>query len=310
MKKTLFYFATALVALVACSKEDNPDWPESCAGNEISFIMGGDFAAAVGTRGATPVTTANITSIHVSATTGSSSETAVFTSALFEKDGSTWKGSKYWPATDPGYHFYAANIEIAHTSSGATVSPSDASTDIVVAYLANPTFQQQNALEMGHIFAQVGTVGMKAPEGYAVTDMKVSIIPRIGGTYNLKSGQWTARGEEQDVTYILGNASAGVTVSTEANNETYTGPDNDLWLLPGEYVLTATYTISKGDYSNAFTKTCTVMLLQGRNNNIGPLVDVTTGKDISNIPTPDDMSEITIGITVTPWVENHVDAQF
>lgn len=307
MKVYGFNFAFALLALIACSKEFDH---ATVAGDEISFIMGGDFATAVGTRSTTPVTTSNISAIYITATTESSSEEPAFTNALFEKSVSTWTGGKYWPATDPGYHFYAANLPIDHTSSGAIVSPGNADTDIVVAYLANPTFRQQNTLVMDHIFARIGTVGMKAPAGYAVTDMKVSIRPITSGTYNLKNGRWTVRGAEQNATYILGNATAGVTISTETSDETFTGPDNDLWLIPGEYVLTASYTLSKGNYSNDFTKTCTAILLQGKNNHVGPVVDGTTGEVIPNIPTPDDVSEITLGITVTPWEDHHIEAHF
>ena len=304
MKKTL-YFLLAGLALMACDKQapvaSVPD------ADEISFAMGGEFVSVVGTR-ATPVTDANLSTLYVTATTGSSSETSVFTSAAFTKSGSSWTGGKFWPATNPSYHFYAANTQLTHTASGATVSPSNANTDIVVDYIATPNYKQTNTLALEHIFAQVGTVSMKAPAGYAVTNMKVSLQPVVGGTYNLKSDAWTTRGAAGSATYVLGTASAGVTVSTESSNATYTGNDNDLWLVPGDYVLTASYTIAKGAYTASVTKTCTVTLQQGKNNNIGPTVS--GGQDLPNIPEPDDVAELTFSVTVTPWSDTHVDANF
>ena len=305
MKKIFYVLFLAGLILAACNKQaPEVTVPEQ---DEIAFVMGGEFVSVVETR-ATPVTDANLSTLYVNATTGSGSESAAFTSVSFTKSGSTWTGGKYWPSSDPGYHFYAANVALTHTSSGATVSPSNANTDIIVDYVATSNWKQNTTLNMDHIFAQVGTVSMKAPAGYAVTNMKITLQPVIGGTYNLKSDSWTTRGSAQGATYILGSSSSGVTVSTESNNATYTGPDNDLWLVPGTYTLTATYTISKGDYSASVTKTCDVTLIQGKNNNIGPTVSGNV--DIPNIPEPTDMAEITFTVNVTPWSDQHVDANF
>ena len=305
MKKAFYLLFVGALALVACNKQMT-DVPVDADASEIVFTTRGGFGFE--TR-ATPVTTADVNTIYVNATTGSSSETAVFTSVAFTKTGNDWKGGKFWPETNPNYHFYVANVALTHTANGATVSPANANTDIVVDYVASPTHKSKTTVELEHIFAQVGTVSMKAPAGYAVTDMKVSLQPVVAGTYNLKSDAWSSRGSAQAATYILGTASAGVTISTESNNATYTGSDNDLWLVPGSYVLTASYVISKGDYSKTVTgATCTVTLVQGKNNNIGPTV--AGGVDQPNIPEPDDISEITFGVTVTPWEDQHVDANF
>ena len=133
MRKS-FIIVMAGLALAACSKQlDTPavqDGPQ-----EIAFMVGSPE-----TRGATEVTTSNLSTLYVTATTGSSSETATFTSAQFTKSGSNWTGGKYWPSTDPSYHFYGSNQALTHTSSGATVSPANANTDIVVGYIANPNF--------------------------------------------------------------------------------------------------------------------------------------------------------------------------
>ena len=301
--------AVALLAAAACSRDLRtggaaPDAPS----DPIAFDLGGEFSARVDTR-ASETTTSNLGTLYVTATTGSSSETAVFTSAAFTRSGSNWTGGKFWPASNPGYHFYLSNTALTHTANGATVSPADAGADIVVDHLASPNYKQVNTATLEHIFAQVGTVSMKAPAGYAVTNMKVSLQPVTGGTYNLKSDSWTARSAAQGAAYILGSAPAGVTVSSETSNATFTGPDNDLWLVPGSYVLTAVYDISKGAYSaTGVTKTCTVTLVQGKNNNIGPTVS--GGQELPNIPEPSDIADIAFTVTVTPWSDNRVNADF
>lgn len=302
MKHILILSAAALLGLAACNKDMYA--PKGAAGHdtEITFTLGGEFAA--GTR-ATEITTANLSSLYVTATTGTSSESAVFTSQPFSKSGSAWKGGQFWPGSDPGYHFYAANTALTHTASGATVSPANADTDIVVDYLASPTFRASNALELEHIFCQIGTVTMKAPAGYTVTDLKVSVQPVVSGTFNLKSGSWTTRGAATVARYILGSATSGVSISSAGGQ--VSSADNDLWLVPGSYTLTASYTITKGAYTSSQTRTATVTLLQGKNNNIGL---PGTGSDQPNIPEPSDVSEIEFSVTVTPWTDNTVQANF
>ena len=310
MKKYFVFFAVAALAVVSCNKvQDRAE-----AAFDADEIL---FSAPV-TR-ATEVNDNNLSTIYVTATKGAGSETAVdnFTNAPFTATNNVWSGGKFWPADNSNpYHFYAVNVNggngvptLSVSNGNVTIAPQNANTDIVVGYIANPTFRSMNTLEMGHIFCQVGTVSMKAPAGYAVTNMRITLQPVTSGTYNLKSGQWTTRGNAGAATYILGTASSGVTVSTESNNATVTGGDNDLWMLPGDYILTASYTISKGAYSKEITgKTCSVRLQQGKNNNIGPTVQ--GGQDQPNIPEPDDISEITFSVTVTPWDNTHIDANF
>lgn len=304
MKKYLSIICALALAFVACNKQETSSYAPAELNDEIVFTM-------AATRGADPVTTENLGDLYVSATTGSSSEAQVngFTNVTFSKTNNEWKGGKYWPETDPGYHFYLSNSQLTYAAGGATISPSNANSDIVTAYVASPTHRAKTNVELGHIFAQVGTVSMKAPAGWAVTNMKVSLQPVVSGTFNVKSNTWTNRGNAQSAVYILGTASNGVQISTEANNATYTGSDNDLWLLPGSYVLTASYTISKGDYSKVVNGvSCTVQLVQGRNNNIGPVVS--GGVEQPNITPPGDIAEIVFGVTVTPWSDNHVNANF
>ena len=310
MKKILFLLSFTAVLLASCNREAVKEAPVSDELVPVEFTMGGEFSAA--TR-ATEVTTSNLNSFYVNATTGSGSENIVsnFQNTVFTKDGNIWKGGKFWPSSNPSYHFYASNSQLTHTTNGATVSPANANTDIVVGYIATPTYQQQNTLVMNHIFAQVGTVKMLAPAGYTVSNLTVSLQPRTSGTYNLKNGSWTSTGNAGSTTYILGtSANSGVSISTAGGS--VTSNDNDLWLVPGQYTLTASYTITKGDYSATYSgssaKTCTVTLVQGANNNIGPVVS--GGSEVPNIPEPSDVADISFSVTVTPWTDNPVSAQF
>ena len=309
MKKILFLLSFTAVLLASCNREAVKEVPVSDELVPVEFTMGGEFSAA--TR-ATEVTSSTLNSIYVNATTGSGSETIVsnFQNTVFTKDGNIWTGGKYWPASNPNYHFYASNSQLTHTTNGATVSPANANTDVIVGYIATPTFHAQNNLTMNHIFAQVGTVKMLAPAGYTVSNLTVTLQPKTSGTYNLKTGSWTSTGNAGSTAYILGTSGSGVNITTAGGS--VTSNDNDLWLVPGDYQLTASYTISKGDYSATYSgssaKTCTVTLVQGANNNIGPVVS--GGNEIPNIPTPSDVADITFAVTVTPWTDNPVSAQF
>lgn len=298
MKKILLFVFSAL-AVVAVSCNKNNVTPEVSAMEDaeqwlapIEFAIEGEFAPVAETRGASEVTTDNFSSMKVTATTGTSSETAVsgFGNTTFTKSGSVWKGGKYWPVSNPGYHFYASNAEMTHTNNGQTVSPQNAGTDVIVGYIASPTYQQSNAFTMGHIFAQIGTMQITAPSGYTVSELKVSLKPKTSGTYNLKSGSWTSKGTEGSATYILGTGSSGVSIGTAGGN--IISADNDLWLVPDTYTLTATYKVSIGDYtSNTLTVTGNVSLDQGKNNNISAtLPSNNTGA-----------TEIQFTVTVTPW---------
>ena len=299
MKKILlFVFSALAVVAVSCNKNSvSPDVSASFEAEDglapIEFAIEGEFAPVAETRGPSEVTTDNFSSMNVTATTGTSSETAVtnFSNTTFTKDGSVWKGGKYWPVQNPGYHFYASNVNMTHTDAGQTVSPQNAGTDVIVGYIASPTYQQSNAFTMGHIFAQIGWVEINAPSGYTVSELKVSLTPKVGGTYNIKSGSWTSK-TAGSLTYILGTASTGVNINTAGGKNSRT--DNDLWLVPDTYTLAVTYKVSIGDYtSNTISMSGDVTIEQGKNNNItATLPSNNTGAQ-----------EIQFTVTVTPWSE-------
>jgi len=312
MKKYFIIILAAIAGLLSCEKQNlgNPAQEARVNPDEIVFRSDIPVTRATGTS---ETTTANLSAFNVIAATASgATETAVWTDGAYSKYTVGNEeffhhaaGGKWWPSEAVSYNFYAANADMTFNGAGTTIAVANCAKDVVAEYVtgvANGTVQH---LVFDHILCQLGTVKMKAPEGFTVTGLKVSIKPIEAGTYNMKTNAWTRGSESVDV-YIVGTAAAGVDVPTATN--TYQSGDNDLWLLPGTYVLTASYTISKGDFSKSYTKSATVSLEQGKNNNLGlPGVN----HDEPNIPGPgDDLKEIIFSVTVTPWSDVEVPANF
>jgi len=207
---------------------------------------------------------------YVTATVGNIDEEAArWSSVKFTKNGSTFKGEKWWPAEDPHYHFYASNATLQHSASGANVTVTTA-TDVVCAYLPTPEYNAPNDLTFEHIFARLGTVTLAEPEGYTVNITSVTFTPYISGVYNLRTKAWTGK-----------NTGNTTPLSTTSNN--------GIWCIPSSYTFTIQYTLSLGDYSKSFTKTSTVFLEAGKINNLS-----------GTLPTGDAVS-LNFNVTVTPW---------
>lgn len=245
--------------------------------NPIQFSIVDGFEAIVETK-ATEVTTANLTSIYVTATRGTvgSSETATFTSTYFTgTSGGTFSGGKYWPGTDPSYHFYGSNISQTFSANSCTVNASSA-TDVVCAYLESPTYLAKNLLTFKHIFARVGTVTISPATGYDVSGVVVKITPKTGGTYNIRTGNGQTDG-------------TGWSSLTTGTETTLVSSNNNLYLVPGDYSLSITYTLTKGDWTKEYTKNATVSLSAGSTNNI-------------SATTPDGAAqEIVLSVSLTAW---------
>lgn len=300
--KYLFIAGLALITAAACNKNAQvAEEVDGMSSQEIIIAAKGEFAAEVMTKGATEVTLASLSTLNVTATKADAVVSG-FDNVTFTKGaGDKFKGGKYWPSTDGSWSFVAANTTIGGTAAAPTLTAANAGTDIICGFSATPTHKAEIGITLEHIFAQVGTVTMRAPEGYTVTGCYVTIAPKTSGTYAIKTNAWTP-GAAGAAEYIFGTNSTGIAVTAAAGGTT--SDDNDLWLVPGDYTLTCHYTITKGDYTNSFTKTADVTLVRGKNNNIG----LTGGA--ANIPAPDDIAEITFSVTVTPWSDNAVAANF
>ena len=305
MRKSIYLILAAAALLQACTKETGASAPAEGPGEgqAITFVTRSPITRAA------EVTTSNLTSFNVIATEGTATQTKIWDDGAFSgTPGGSYTGGKYWPSAPVSWNFYASNAAMTFAASGATITVSDCGTDIVAEYLEGATYQASNALTFDHILCQIGTVTMKAPDGFTVTDLKVSLQPVYAGSFNMRTGIWSRGAAAGTPVYLIGSSAAGVSVPAEG----YTSPDNDLWLLPGSYQLSASYTIGKGDFEQGYTKHATVVLEQGRNNNLGlPDSDGDGQKDDPNIPDPgNDIKDIIFTVTVTPWSDVDIPASF
>ena len=289
MKKTLFFAAASVAAaiLASCTKTQSAGPEITDSESPIIFAAGGTFSAGVQTKGSYDAVT-SLARFYAAATKGTETETAIWSNSEFTKgSGDTYSGQRYWPATDQQYNFYAANEEITFTPAGVTVSCND-NKDLVCAYLPyqSGSFKAQNTLTFNHVQSRIGTCNISKPEGYEVSGLTVKITPRVRGIYNIKTGSWAdaVDGSETTLTNSLGSAA-----------------DNNLYLLPGDYTLTASYTISKGaegEYSETLTKTASVTLEAGKINNISATLPEGSAE------------EIVFKVAVTAWTVNSLTPEF
>ena len=287
MKKYFSFLAGAALlacATVSCNKAGVTDSISQAEDDQIVFrSQGPSIEAGIDTK-TTALT--SLDSFKASATKGAS-ETQVWTNATFTKSGTVYKGDKWWPKDDETYHFYASNAELTYSSSGNTVHASN-TTDVLCAYMASPTYKGVNTLQFKHIFARLGSVTVSASEAYTITGVDIKITPITGGTYNLKTGS--------DKTDGTGWSETTAGAATAIANATPGTKSNDIYLVPGTYALTATWTATKGEYTETFTsKTVNVNLVAGKINNISASLK-------------GDATEITFKVEIASWTNNSVDA--
>ncbi|MBO4585077.1 MAG: fimbrillin family protein [Bacteroidales bacterium] len=284
------HFMTAcmvLLAAISCNK--NNLTPKTEGPVEIAFSADDSFSAEVITKAASVVTSLESSGFNASATKGTSgSETQVWNNAPFTYSSTDqkYKGNKYWPLSSTQMHFYASNQTLAFTASGCTVNATT-DDDVVCAYVASPTWNMSvTNLTFNHIFSRIGKCTITAPAGYTASGLSVTITPKTGGTYNLRTAQWS------DVT-----TASSTTLVTQFDDNN----DIDLYLIPDTYEIKANYTLSKGGdggYSESFSKKAYVILPAGQISNIS-----------ATLPSGNE-KEIVFSVTVTPWTTQTLNANF
>ena len=261
MKKIILLTAAGLLCC-ACSVKDHPVLPDD---GLIRFYAEG-LNTTVSTK--TDAVTC-LDSFDVIATTGTAgSETQAWEPVQFS--GNPYSADKYWPASDPKYHFYAANTDLSFSAQGCGITVADASKDIVAAYLPNPSYKNSNNLTFQHIFTRIGTIIVKSPSGYQINDVSLALSAPVSGRYNVRTGTWTP-GTSQAQSLKVGS--------------------NDVYVVPGTYTLTVNYTLSKGDYTESFSKSGSVTLEKGKINKISTTVPEGSA------------TEIRFSVTIDPWTE-------
>lgn len=294
MKKSLFFYtcAAALALFASCNKGEAPVAAVEAASQEVVFLAAGPaFEADVMTK-VDAETASTLSSFNVIAATGTagSSDASVW-NAAFTKSGSLYKGGKYWPSSNPSYHFYASNMALTAAATGATVAAANTK-DVVCAYLpaTEVGYKSPNSLSFEHVFARIGDVTVSAATGYTLSNVSITLVPKTGGTYNLFTGAGKTDGTGWSAT---ANGSA-----TAIANATAGTKSNDLYLVPGQYELTATWTATNGNYTQTFSnKKKTVSIVGGKVNKIS----TTLGGQAE---------EIEFNITVADWGENTIPVSF
>lgn len=288
-RKTLTLALASLVLMgAACNKLESPQpskAPAVVPGSQIVFSLSGEGLVFDATK-ATAVTLSNLTSFNLQCITGTAGSAEANAWSLTSLDGhsGTVNTGKYWPVTDPGYKFYASNAAITFAAAGSTVNPANCNTDWVVASNTAPTYAASNTLTFNHILARLGTVTLNTQGGYTLSGVTATLKSAShSGTYKLSNCTWTSKGSASD------EACAAFSGSVSAQTST-----NDIYVVPGSYTMSVSYTLTKGDYVQSFTKTGTITLAEGRINNI-------TATAVGG-----SAQEITFSVSVTAWSNNPV----
>ena len=186
----------------------------------------------------------------------------------------------YQSATPVAYNYYVANNAITVPAIGnVTMTIANNNTDVVVGFVAAST-SSTPSVSLDHVFARTGTLTMNAQSGYTISNVSWKIVGQstingTAGTYNLSTGAWTA-------------------ASTKLTSDATITSSSDMYLIPGTYTIKCTYTLTKGDWSQSFTKSANVTIVGGKVNNI-------TGTASGG-----SASEITLNLSLTAWgTENH-----
>lgn len=276
MKKIILVLSTALLVLSSCSKflmgllvvaMFGAGVAVSCTKAEPEAGLEVPIEFGVTSEALTKATVVDASSLastgfYVNATTGTlGSETAVWTNARFTVSGDRYRSEgKVWPeGADPHYRFYASNVSLTHGASGPTISATN-TTDVVVAINDSPAYKTANGLSFSHVFGRIGSVVVEAESGFTISGINIRITPVTGGTYNLREGAG-----HTDRTGWAGLVTGSATTIATAVG----GNPNDLYVVPGTYTLTATWTASKNGGFHTFTdKTVDVTVSAGMHNTI------------------------------------------
>ena len=254
----LLLFGLLGLALVSCNKSE----PLSDSGREMSFRLDG-LDLQVATK-ATAVT--SVSSVYWQCLSGS---TNVYAPASYSVSGSTVNTGKFWPAGGATYNYRVANVAF---SNAGVITASNA-TDIVAGTASGVT-NNSCSVVLDHIFARTGELTMNTQTGYTISNVSWRIKSRgsasgTAGNYTIGTG-W------------------GATATTALADQAFTS-SSDLYLIPGDYTVTVTYTLTKGGYVETFTRAADVTLHQGKINSITGTAN--TGN----------AEEIQFTVSVTPW---------
>ena len=284
MKHLSFMIAAALVAgLVSCNKSEPTAFrPENEAtGDEIVLNLEGDLDVNIGIDTKASAVTSIPGTLYWGATTGTSTEASKYTCASASVASSKIATGKYQTATATAYNYYVSNSSFT-VGSSTTIAATN-TTDIV-AGRASSTTSTTPSVTLNHIFARTGSFTFANYSGYTVSNVSYTIVGKSTingtvGTYNMTTSAWTA-------------------ASTKLSSATAITGSSDMYLIPGTYTIACTFTLTKGDFTKTYTKSCDASLVAGKINNFTVTCTV------------DEAVQIQIGVSLTAWANNAVALSF
>ena len=250
---------------------------------EIVIGVGSDVDMSVDTKAVTPTT--SLSSVYWGATTGTkgtanvtNGEKSKWAPASGTVSSNKINTGKYQTATATAYNYYVANTAFTFTAATASaagyasIASAQNTTDIVcgATYASTSTAP---AVTLNHIFARMGTIQMASRSGVSYSSVSYKIKSKgsntgTKGTYNITTGAWSG------ATALAEQAIAS---------------GSDLYLIPGTYTVTVTYTRTVGDNVQTFTKSGDITIVAGKVNNL-------TITDSTTLP-----GAIQISLTLTAW---------
>lgn len=276
MKKFSVFIIAAAVALSFASCQKNDRIPNDSEGQEIVLNFGDSFDVETKASAVT-----SLTSAYWGASTGTSTESVKWSTASASVSSGKISTGKYQTASPTSYNYYVANQTFT-VAGDMTVANNN--TDIVAGRLAAST-STAPSITLNHIFSRINTLTANAPSGFTISGISwkitgYSTVNGTAGTFNMKSQSWTS-------------------ASTKIASATNISSGSDMYVIPGEYTFTVSYTLTKGDWSKSFTNSGRVTLTGGKINNISTTVPDPTG----SIGGPE---QIVLTVTVTAWTSQNV----
>lgn len=270
MKRTLFLF---LVAAAVLASSCNKPLANVAEPDEIVFGIEGDGIDIDVLTKAAAVT--SVASVYWQCLDGGSNVYGPLSCTVTTGTAYT---TKYWPAAGATYDYRVSNVSF--TSAGVIAATNE--TDIIAGTASSVT-NNSCTVTLDHIFARTGSLTLNTQAGYEVSGItwrikaKGSGVVGTAGNYTIGTG-WAASGN------------TGLTSYQE-----FTG-SSDLYLIPGTYQIELSYTLTKNEYTQSFTKHSEVTLQAGKINNIAATAVGGAA------------SELTFTVSITGWAEENLPA--
>ena len=303
MKRFMIFAAAALSLLVACNKavDSGVTVETNYDGDEIVIGVGSTFDAILDTRATAITPSSNLPSTLYWGGTGSAAGNWNTTSSSV-----TWTGSgskttsiatgKYVNSSSPAtVTYYVTNLGASSGTQPMSIgSPTiltvaNNNTDVLCGKVSSSSASPSLALE--HIFCRTGSFSVSPISGYYLENVvwqikgkSTSGIQGTAGTYNMTTGDWA-------------------TATTKMNSLTTVTNSSDLYLIPGDYTLSLSFNLCKGEgnakVSKSYSKTADVTFPKGKICNISA---GSQGDDFA--------AGITITVSVQDWVEQNFTPEF